>query len=100
MTILQRVAELLMEAKQVDKLAKTTIGIRKEFFYSRKIDKISVAVELDRDGWFVDEYDNIAKVAGITYRGSWWFHVPMYELTPKAIEILATKEVHHWRGRE
>jgi hypothetical protein len=100
MNVLQMVAELLSEAKLLSKKAKYAKSPKREWYYTLKTEKISDAIELDINGWHVDEYDDTDNMVGITYRGSWWFHVPLPLLSTKARILIKQKEVYHWIGRE
>lgn len=98
MNPLEKVSELLTEAHKHSKQAKRERGIIRKLYYYLKVDKINQAIEMDIDGWHIDEFDREKRLLGMTYRGSWWFHVPLPLLSLKAKKLIASKPIHHWLG--
>jgi len=62
-------------------------------WYMLKSAHISAAVLKDPNGWLVDADGSSRHVLAITYRGCWWFHVPVEQLPEMVSSILLDNSV-------
>jgi hypothetical protein len=95
------VSALLEEAKEASWKAKikSNDDEGRDTHYKIKCSRISAAVLLDPEGWYLDGYEKGQNLLAITYRGCWWFHVKMGELPETVSAILFDRNVT-WLKRE
>lgn len=94
MNVFMEVSNLLTEAQNASWTAKQTIDHAERYgLYQIKAARISAAVLVDPTGWYLDGYETSEKIAAITYRGCWWFHVPINEFPETVSAILFDRNV-------
>lgn len=100
MNVYMEVHRLLVEAQKFSWIARQTEDYPTRIsLYQTKAARISAAVLADPAGWYLDGYKIGAKLAAITYRGCWWFHVPIDSL-PEAVSAILFDRNVTWVKRE